>query len=56
MNLSIRAGWEWEGKEVKWGRDLDGGVCSLDMEEVDDVIGTGIHGYYRWIYVNHMDA
>ncbi len=31
-------------------------ICGQDLEEFDEVTGTGIHGYYHWIWVNHVDA
>ena len=37
----------------------DGEVCEIcghELEEFDEGTGTGIHGYYHWICVNHVDA
>ena len=31
-------------------------ICGQELEEFDEVTGTGIHGYYHWICVNHVDA
>jgi len=31
-------------------------ICGCELEEFDEVTGTGIHGYYHWICVNHVDA
>jgi len=31
-------------------------ICGQELEELDEVTGTGIHGYYHWICVNHVDA
>ena len=31
-------------------------ICCQELEEMDEVTGTGIHGYYHWICVNHVDA
>ncbi len=31
-------------------------ICGNELEEFDEVTGTGIHGYYHWICVNHADA
>jgi hypothetical protein len=36
----------------------DGEVCEIcgnELEEFDQVTGTGIHGYYHWTCVTHMD-
>ena len=30
-------------------------ICGLELEEFDQVTGTGIHGYYHWTCVTHMD-
>lgn len=30
-------------------------ICGCELEEFDEVTGTGIHGYYHWICVNHVD-
>ena len=31
-------------------------ICGQELEEMDEVTGTGIHGYYHWICVNHVDS
>ena len=31
-------------------------ICGCELEEFDEVTGTGIFGYYHWICVNHVDA
>ena len=31
-------------------------ICGQELEEFDEVTGTGIHGYYHWVCVNHVDA
>lgn len=31
-------------------------ICGCELEEFDEVTGTGIHGYYHWICVDHVDA
>jgi hypothetical protein len=31
-------------------------ICGCELEEFDEVTGTGIHGYYHWICVRHADA
>ena len=31
-------------------------ICGQELEEFDEVTGTGIHGYYHWICVSHVDA
>lgn len=31
-------------------------ICGQELEEFDEVTGTGIHGYYHWTCVNHVDA
>lgn len=36
----------------------DGEVCEIcgnELEEYDQVTGTGIHGYYHWTCVTHAD-
>jgi uncharacterized OB-fold protein len=30
-------------------------ICGQELEEFDEVTGTGIHGYYHWICVSHYD-
>ena len=30
-------------------------ICRLELEEFDQVTGTGIHGYYHWTCVTHVD-
>lgn len=30
-------------------------ICGCELEEFDEVTGTGIHGYYHWTCVNHVD-
>jgi len=30
-------------------------ICGLELEEFDQVTGTGIHGYYHWTCVTHVD-
>ena len=30
-------------------------ICGLELEEFDQVTGTGIHGYYHWTCVSHVD-
>jgi len=31
-------------------------ICGCELEEFDEVTGTGIFGYYHWICVSHADA
>jgi len=31
-------------------------ICGMELEEFDEVTGTGIFGYYHWICVSHADA
>jgi hypothetical protein len=38
---------------------IDGEICQIcgeELEEFDEVTGTGIHGYYHWTCVCHTDA
>ncbi len=30
-------------------------ICGCELEEFDQVTGTGIHGYYHWTCVTHVD-
>jgi hypothetical protein len=30
-------------------------ICGNELEEFEEVTGTGIHGYYHWVCVNHVD-
>ena len=30
-------------------------ICGPELEEFDQVAGTGIHGYYYWTCVTHVD-
>ena len=30
-------------------------ICGCELEEFDQVTGTGIHGYYHWTCVAHVD-
>ena len=40
--------------EVEDGEVCEG-ICGLEPEEFDQVTGTGIHGYYHWTCVTHVD-
>jgi hypothetical protein len=31
-------------------------ICGMELEEFDEVTGTGVFGYYHWICVSHADA
>lgn len=30
-------------------------ICGPELEEFDQVTGTGIHGYYHWACVTHVE-
>jgi hypothetical protein len=30
-------------------------ICGMELEEFDQVTGTGILGYYHWTCVSHVD-
>jgi hypothetical protein len=30
-------------------------ICGCELEEFDQVTGTGIHGYYHWTCIAHVD-
>lgn len=30
-------------------------ICGFELEEFDEVTGTGIFGYYHWTCVSHVD-
>jgi hypothetical protein len=31
-------------------------ICGMELEEFDEVTGTGVFGYYHWTCVSHADA
>lgn len=30
-------------------------ICGHELEEFDEVTGTGVFGYYHWTCVSHVD-
>jgi len=30
-------------------------ICGCELEEYDEVTGTGVFGYYHWTCVSHAD-
>ena len=30
-------------------------ICGFELEEFDEVTGTGVFGYYHWTCVSHVD-